>query len=73
MGWFATLDRALLVATTERGDQIDLLVVPPGTTAATAQRAMSMAADPANVLRAQGILEATRPRRPDPGSDDGPQ
>src|SRR5438874_8311155 len=30
MGWFTSLDPALLIATTERGDQIDLLVVPPG-------------------------------------------
>ncbi|WP_159104446.1 DUF5994 family protein [Plantactinospora sp. BB1] len=57
-GWFSSLEPALLVATTEAGDQIDLLVVPPGTTAAAAERVMTMAADPANTLRAPAILAA---------------
>ncbi len=56
MGWFTTMDRALLIATTERGDQIDLLVVPPETTATAAEQAMATAADPTNVLRAPAIL-----------------
>ncbi len=60
MGWFTSLDPALLIATTERGDQIDLLVVPPGTAQATARTVMARAADPANTTRAPAIL-ATMP------------
>lgn len=59
VGWFTSLDTVMVVATTERGDQIDLLVVPPATTAAVAERAMRTAADPANVVRARDILVAT--------------
>ena len=60
MGWFTSLDPALLIATTERGDQLDLLVVPPGTARAAARAAMARAADPADTTRAPGIL-ATMP------------
>ena len=63
MGWFTSLDPALLIATTERGDQIDVLVVPPDTTQATARAAMARAADPANTTRAPAIL-ATMPDAP---------
>jgi len=56
IGWFATLDPALLIATTDRGEQIDLLVVDPAVTDATAQRAMTVAADPTNTTRAGQIL-----------------
>jgi hypothetical protein len=59
VGWFTSLDAALLIATTDRGDQIDLLVVPPATTAAVAEKAMRTAADPANVVRGPDILPAT--------------
>ncbi|GAA0711616.1 hypothetical protein GCM10010199_09190 [Dactylosporangium roseum] len=59
-GWFATVDAAVVIATTEQGMQIDLLVVPPGTGAAAAEAAMATAADPANRLRAPAIL-AERP------------
>jgi hypothetical protein len=59
MGWFTTMDRALLIATTDRGDQIDLLVVPPETAATAAEQAMATAADPTNLLRAPAILAAT--------------
>jgi|tagenome__1003787_1003787.scaffolds.fasta_scaffold20754173_3 hypothetical protein len=72
MGWFATLDSALLIATTERGEQIDLLVVPPGTAAAAAKRAMSIAADPTNVMRAPAILAAVLPRHPGAGTGPDP-
>ncbi|MEV4656530.1 DUF5994 family protein [Micromonospora sp. NPDC049301] len=58
IGWFDTLDPALLVATTGRDDQLDLLVVPPDTAPATAERAMAAAADPANLRRAPDILTA---------------
>jgi hypothetical protein len=58
MGWFASLDPALLIATTDRGDQLDLLVVPPDTAEAAARAAMARAADPADTTRAPGILTA---------------
>lgn len=58
VGWFTTLAPSLLVATTERGEQIELLVVPPSASAAAAQRAMTTAADPTNTLRAPDILAA---------------
>src|SRR2546421_4126354 len=60
MGWFTSLDPALLIATTERGDQIDLLVVPPRTPPATARAAMARAADPADTTPAPA-LPATPP------------
>jgi hypothetical protein len=56
MGWFATMDPALLIATTDRGNQIDLLVVPPRTAATAAEQAMATAANPTNVMRAPDIL-----------------
>ncbi|MEV4823851.1 DUF5994 family protein [Micromonospora sp. NPDC049274] len=56
IGWFDTLDPAVLVATTGRDDQIDLLVVPPATEPEAAARAMTTAADPANRRRAPVIL-----------------
>lgn len=69
MGWFATLDPALLIATTAGGDRIDLLVVPPDTEAGAARRAMTIAADPANTMRAPAILAAIRET---PGPETGP-
>ncbi|MEV1289473.1 DUF5994 family protein [Micromonospora sp. NPDC049679] len=68
MGWFASLDPALLIAITDRGDQLDVLVVPPDTGAATARRAMTMAADPMNTMRAPDIL-AAMPAAPRNGPD----
>ncbi len=56
MGWFTSMDPALLIATTYRGDQIDLLVVPPQTPAMAAEQAMATAANPTNVVRAPDIL-----------------
>ncbi|WP_406045756.1 DUF5994 family protein [Micromonospora sp. NBC_00898] len=56
IGWFDTLDPALLVATTGRDVQVDLLVVPPGTTPEAAERAMATAADPTNLRHAPDIL-----------------
>jgi hypothetical protein len=45
-----------LIATTDRGDQLDLLVVPSATAAAVAEKAMTTAADPTNIMRAPDIL-----------------
>ena len=64
MGWFASMDPALLIATTYRGQQIDLLVVPSETTALVAEEAMAKAADPMNVVRAPDILTMTVHTRP---------
>ncbi|MEW2328627.1 DUF5994 family protein [Micromonospora chersina] len=60
LGWFDTLDPAVLVATTGGDLQVDLLIVPPATEAAAAERAMAAAADPTNVRRAPDILNAVR-------------
>ncbi|GAA3301900.1 hypothetical protein Dvina_20010 [Dactylosporangium vinaceum] len=61
IGWFTSVDTGLLVASTDGGGQIDLLVVPPETAAADAATAMATAADPANELRPAAILAASRP------------
>jgi hypothetical protein len=71
VGWFSSLDPALLIATTDSGDQLDLLVVPPETAAPAAQRAMSMAADPTNIMRAPDILTA-EPAPPVAATGNGP-
>jgi hypothetical protein len=57
-GWFNSQSAALVVVTTDSGDQIDLLVVPPGTDQAGAERMMAAAADPANRLHAPELLAA---------------
>jgi Family of unknown function (DUF5994) len=70
IGWFASVDPAVVIATTDRGDQVDLLVVPPGTAATAAEKAMTEAADPANLARAQAILAAIPAApAPVPGQD----
>jgi hypothetical protein len=71
MGWFATMDPALLIATTDRGEQIDLLVVPPQTAATAAEQAMATAADPTNTMRAPDILAAKTAPRPTAGTGSG--
>jgi hypothetical protein len=58
VGWFNSVDPAVAIATTYTGDQIDLLVVPPRTAPAPADKAMREAADPANRTRARAILAA---------------
>jgi hypothetical protein len=70
IGWFDTLDPALLVATTGRDLQVDLLVVPPATPTAAAEWAMATAADPTNLRRAPDIL-ASAPARPRAASATG--
>lgn len=59
LGWFASIDPALVIAATEREDQLDILVVPPGTAEAEARAAMARAADPSDMTRAPGILSTT--------------
>jgi hypothetical protein len=58
VGWFTTLAPTLLIAATDRGEQIELLVVPPSASAAVAKRAMTTAANPTNIMRAPDILAA---------------
>jgi hypothetical protein len=58
LGWFASVDPAVAIATTYDGDQIDLLVVPPRTATTPAEKAMTEAADPVNLTRAPAILAA---------------
>jgi hypothetical protein len=58
MGWYASLDPALAIATTAHRDQVDLLVVPPDTPEAAAWAAMTRAADPAETAGAPDILAA---------------
>jgi hypothetical protein len=57
-GWFTSLDPAVLIATTDTGDQLDILVVPPQTRPEAANLAMTAAADPADTRRAPDILAA---------------
>jgi hypothetical protein len=60
IGWFASVDPALAIATTDRGDQLDLLVVPPSTVEDRALSAMAQAADPTDTVRAPDILAAIK-------------
>lgn len=62
IGWFDTLDPNLLVATTGRDRQVDLLVVPPVTPSAVAEWAMATAADPTDLRRAPDILTSAQSR-----------
>lgn len=70
MGWFASLDPAVLIATTGSGDQLDILVVPPKTLPEAAKLAMTAAIEPTNITRAPDILAAT-PAAPSPDPADG--
>jgi hypothetical protein len=69
LGWFASLDPALLVALTDRGDQIDLVVVPPSTVQAAAEQAMSTAAAPRNLKTAAAIVAAATASPLSPGPE----
>lgn len=64
MGWFASQDGALAIAITDRDDQLDLLVVPPATSAGAARTMLARAADPANLMRAPDILAAAAAAEP---------
>src|SRR5258705_1611312 len=56
VGWFASMNAAPLVATTDGGVQLDLLLVPPSASKTAAGRAMTEAADPFNMGRAADLL-----------------
>lgn len=68
-GWFTSLDPAVLIATTDTGDQLDILVVPPQTRPEAANLAMTAAADPADTRRAPEILAALTTPAPDPADN----
>jgi len=58
VGWFTTLDAALMIATTDQGEQLELLVVPPTAAPAAAAQAMAAAGSSANTRRAPDLLGA---------------
>jgi hypothetical protein len=59
LGWFRSIDRQLLNLTGDATrSRLDLLVVPPDSTAAFAQRALSAATDPANRYTPTALLDA---------------
>jgi hypothetical protein len=64
LGWFTTLDANLLIATTGTDRRLDLLVVAPGTSAASAAAAATMATDGDPTLRAAAIMSAVSTRAP---------
>ncbi|HEY9473048.1 MAG TPA: DUF5994 family protein [Mycobacteriales bacterium] len=64
LGWFTSQPVGLLTATFRNGSRIDLLVVPPDTAQASAEAAMTLAADPGNRLHTPEILAATTADRP---------
>ncbi len=64
MGWFATQDPALAIAITTGDDQLDLLVVPPATPTAAAERALAAAADPSALIHAGCILTTLSDAQP---------
>ena len=79
VGWFTSMNAALLVATTDGGDQLDLLLVPPSASETVAEHAMTDAADPSNMEHAADLLARsertaiTRPVAVAAGVDDAPE
>ncbi len=61
LGWFTTLEACLLIATTDTGRRLDLLVIPPRATARTAAAAASMAVDEGNASPARAIMATVLP------------
>jgi len=72
VGWFTSLDPAVVIATTDAGDQLDILVVPPGTAPAAAGLAMTAAADPADPRRPSDRLAAFTTSALDAAADPEP-
>jgi hypothetical protein len=70
VGWFASLDPAVLIATTGTGEQFDVLVVPPETSDDAAHRALSAATDPTDNRRASDRLAAATAPSPEPTGPD---
>ena len=58
VGWFRSMDPHVLTVTSSAGaDRLDLLIVPPGTAIATAERAMAAAVGIGNTRSASSVLE----------------
>lgn len=71
LGYFTSQPTALLTALCDRGDRVDLLVIPPDTEASTADAAMVLAATTTNLVHAQHIVAAAaRTRDIEGGSED---
>lgn len=67
LGWFATLDTTLLIATTGADERVDLVVVAADASPSSAAAAATMATDGDPTLRAAGIMAAVAtqvPRQP---------
>jgi Family of unknown function (DUF5994) len=60
LGWFDTMPAGLLTAICSDRQRIDLLTVPPKSSAAAAQKAMEQAARPGNLTHTPDILSTTR-------------
>jgi hypothetical protein len=77
VGWFTTLDPALIILTGPRDLRIDLVVIPPQTAFAVATAAMHAAFRAGNTTRAADILPPPRQAgsRPpaQPGDPEGGQ
>jgi hypothetical protein len=69
LGYFASQPISLLTALCANGARVDLLVVAPHTTAATALAAMTLAATTDNLVHAQQILLAASTPTPLAGED----
>lgn len=57
LGWFRSMDQHLISLTGSDGERVDLLVVPPGTEAGVAGRAMTLAAARGNRSTPTAVLE----------------
>jgi hypothetical protein len=64
VGWFATLDAELLIATTGEDKRVDLLVVSPDASSASADVAMRLASSGPDALTAAAIRAAMSARSP---------
>jgi hypothetical protein len=59
LGWFTTLDAGLVIATTHGDRRVDLLVVSPDTSTASADTAMTLASSGPDALTAAAVWAAT--------------
>jgi hypothetical protein len=58
VGWFRSMDPHVLTVTSSAGaDRLDLLIVPPGTATAVAERAIAAAVGIGNTRSASAVLD----------------
>lgn len=62
LGWFASPEPQELTLVMLDGRRVELLVVPPGTSADRAEWAMARAVEPGSMLHATAVLRLARPR-----------